>query len=411
MKKIYKLIILNILFLTLQGIGQPADTLALIRAFEKLHQCDDLQLLMSKTSIDGKSKNLKIAGSALLTCGYYEQALKYFIRLNETDPKQGLLESARCYALLNKEQECLSYLAKYLQLSDKKRPAEIKLDPSFSSISKTAGWETLWKTEWYNRYEMMLADAWYEFENHHHQASLEILENLLEKRPRMHKAYVLKAMIFACDSNFTAATGAMDKAIKNNTKEAQHYKLRGQYYYNQKKYHKALADFETASAYDDSDPEIILNLAEALFKTGKIDDAAEKIEIYRQFFPDDIDGLIVAAKIYLQAGSQLKAMEMLGKAILNERYNPDLYVMRGKIFFESGAWDYAEKDYSMAMDFIPYQPDLYYMRGLCRIELKNRKGACIDFARARRYGRIKTDEELRKYCLDCLEEVQKAAGL
>jgi tetratricopeptide (TPR) repeat protein len=58
----------------------------------------------------------------------------------------------------------------------------------------------------------------------------------------------------------------------------------------------------------------------------------------------------------------------------------------------------AMTDFNQAIQLNQKFADSYYMRGMCRIGLKDRKGACLDFQKASELNHASARDALDKYC-------------
>ncbi len=74
------------------------------------------------------------------------------------------------------------------------------------------------------------------------------------------------------------------------------------------------------------------------------------------------------------------------------------FELRGDIYMATNTYEFAVRDYSMFLDIEPYNGSIYTKKGLARLNLGNKKGACSDWEKAKRYGSYDAVRYLEKYC-------------
>lgn len=341
-----------------------------------------------------------IVAGAYFQNGDFNKSEEWYKKAENFNPAESNYGLALCYARQGKYSFALENLKKHLALKDKKWQSEIKLDPDLQALTHLEEWRSLWRTEYYSKWEQQLADAKYEFSQNRALNALSILDKLLENRPKMDEALSLKASVYYSLGNIKEAIESISIAIKNNKKSAVYFAQRSAYYQNEKKYKDALEDLNLAIALAPYEVEYYATKADVLFQVGMFQKALDESLFLFDMGYESAGLYMVAAKAYQTLGQDLKSMEMLGKAIKKYPYTGQLYTQRGKLFFNSRAFSYAIKDLTMAMDFDPRNPDLYYQRGICRAEVGDLDGACRDFFKARELGLTSVDKVIRKYCLD-----------
>lgn len=94
----------------------------------------------------------------------------------------------------------------------------------------------------------------------------------------------------------------------------------------------------------------------------------------------------------------------LGGAILNielaiksDPFNPSLYFLRGKIYFELGDYIQAKRDFTTVNVLDPLFPDAYFYRGMSNLYLGEMKLAMEDFRLASSLGDAVAERFLIKY--------------
>ncbi len=398
--KILQLIIVFIISISFCS-AQKLDT-SLFKSICALKMANyDMFFKYEKYILDNQSQLFyPIVAEAYFQNGDFNKSEEWFKKAESFYPAESFYGLALCYAQQGKYSFALENLKKYLVLKNKKWQSEIKLDPGLQALTHLEEWRSVWRTEYYSKWEQQLADANYEFLQNRALNALSILDKLIESRPKMDEALALKASVYFALGNTGKAIEYISNAIKNNKKNAVYFAQRSAYYQNENRFKDALEDINQAINLASYEVKYYATKADVLLQMGKFQMALDECLFLFEMGYESADLYLIVAKAYQTLGQDLKSMEMLGKAIIKYPYTGQLYIQRGKLFFNSRAFSYAIKDLTMAMDFDPRNPDLYHQRGICRAEVGDLDGACRDFFKARELGLTSVDKVIRKYCLD-----------
>ncbi len=327
----------------------------------------------------------------------YKMATNIFIEINKTDNRKVNYELAQCYARLAKPDIAVKYLRRHLEKKNKLMQRIIKTDEAFASIENTKEWVKLWSEDWYSKYDLMLEDAWYEYELQNDEDALRIIENLNSIRKSLVKAYYLKALVFISIEEYENAYFSINKAIDKRPKVAKYYALRANIENEIDKPKKALKSIAIAIEMDSTQIDYYFIRATGYLKSGKLVQAVNDLEAIVLLVPD-FDVYKLAGEIYFKGGEYQSALKAYNKCIALQKYSADIYIARGDVYKTMYGYEFAEKDYSMALDFYPFNGKLYYKRGIVR-KLQHKSGlACSDFHKAFKYKYMKADDEIRGYC-------------
>lgn len=348
-----------------------------------------------ETQLDSKMQFA--LGTAFYLEGDYKQAANLFIKVNVDDNKLANFELAQCYACLNKPDIAIKYLHAHLSSKDKKMQRTIKSDKAFMNIEKSNEWKILWSEEWYSKYDLMLEDAWYEYENENFEEALSIVDALNAIRKSMVKAYQLKALLYLKLGEPENALSAINTAIEKRNKIADFYETKAAIQVELNKPKKALKTIAIAIEMDSAQANYYFIRAQANMKKGDLTKAVKDLDAMIALVPD-FDIYKLAGEIYFEGGEYQMALKAYNKCIALHKYDSDIYIARGDVFESMYAYEFAEKDYTMALDFQPYNGELFYKRGQARKMQNKTDLACSDFNQAYRYKYMKADDELRGYC-------------
>ncbi|HEY6435764.1 MAG TPA: hypothetical protein VIY47_04175 [Ignavibacteriaceae bacterium] len=100
---------------------------------------------------------------------------------------------------------------------------------------------------------------------------------------------------------------------------------------------------------------------------------------------------------YFDSGDLGRALLNIELAIKSDLFNPGLYFLRGKIYFELNDYIQAKRDFTTVNVIDPLFPDAYYYRGMSNLYLGEMKLAMEDFRIASSLGDTVAESFLIKY--------------
>jgi tetratricopeptide (TPR) repeat protein len=398
--KIIILILTTLLNISANAQDIKTNSLLVINAYNHYNTPQKALDYYNNNNINYENNyKLKIAiATTHYLLGDYKTATNIYLDIDKKYIKHIYYQLAQCYALLNKPTISTNYLREYLQLKNKKMLREIKSDKAFVNIEQTQDWKELWREkEWYSKYDLLLEDAWYEYEQENYEETIKILDKLNSIRKSMIKAYYLKSLTYIKTNELKNALTSINTAINNRDNIAKYYELKASIENMLQKPGKALKTINYAIILDSTDIDYYFTRADIYLSNNKIDEAERDINILVTIVPN-FKTYILAGDIYYAEKQYQDALKYYNKCIVLQKYNPNIYIKRGDTYQKIFAYEFAEKDYSMALDFTPYNGELYYKRGLSRKLQHKTNEACRDFNKAFKYKYMKADEEIRKIC-------------
>ena len=306
---------------------------------------------------------------------------------------------AKSYAALGMMDSSIFYLELHLQSPDKHPESYIKLDHAFIELEKTRAWNDLWKQDWYNEFEILMAEVNYLIESEDYQDALNLADQSMETYGHRHELHSSRARIFLQYGSYKAAISAYSEAIsKSNQVVSDYYIQRSKAYRNSGNPEDALSDLSRAINLDKDNFILIMERSILRNELGYYTDALKDISLYIQYFPDDPAALFQKGNIYYKQGNFLKALEWYNKTLNINTDKSEYYLARGNTYLNTKTYAYALRDYSMALDLDPRNNETYLFKGLTRYYLNDPTGACKDWKQAEEYGSLKASEYLDKYC-------------
>ena len=147
----------------------------------------------------------------------YRQAINDLKRLEKLQKYPGSYLMAKAYAGFGITDSAIYYLQVHLQSPDKYPESYIKLDPAFTELEKTRDWINLWKKDWYNEFELLMAELNYLVKSEEYQDALELADQSMDKYGYHHELHGLRARIFIQLGSYTAAISALNESGRRKT--------------------------------------------------------------------------------------------------------------------------------------------------------------------------------------------------
>ncbi len=306
---------------------------------------------------------------------------------------------AKSYAALGMMDSSIFYLELHLQSPDKHPESYIKLDPAFTELEETKAWNDLWKKDWYNEFEILMAEINYLIKSEDYQDALDLADQNMGNFGYHHELHSARARIFLHYGSYKSAINAYGEAIsKSNQVVSEYYIQRSKAYLNSGNPEEALADLSRAINLEKDNFELIMERSVLRNELGYYVDAIKDISFYIQYFPDDPSAMFQKGNIYFRQGNFLKALEWYNKTLEKSTDKPEYFLARGNAYLNTKTYTYALRDYSMALDLDPRNHETYLYMGLARYYINDKSGACKDWKQAQEYGSVKASEYLEKFC-------------
>ncbi|MGE4290332.1 MAG: tetratricopeptide repeat protein [Salinivirgaceae bacterium] len=373
------------------------NTLLITKAYNKSNQAHKVLDLLNTANQELSLELLYEKGKAYYQTGNIKEAANCFYQLNEKEPNKAAIDLARCYALLNKPEFACNQIEAHLKQKERLMQHQIKSDTAFRGIENSECWNALWKTDWYNKYELMYEDALYEFNNQRYEDALNLINELIQIRKTQYQAYGLKALIYEKLGEYQLGLTTIEQAVAVRPKNAEFHAIKAQLELHLNKVSKALKSIDKALELDNTQIDYYFLKTKALAEKGKSKQAFESISFLTEIYPET-KVFVLAASVYSQANEYQLAIKAMNKCIAMEKYNHEFYKKRGDLYLVTQLYDFAIKDFTMCLDFTPLDGELFFKRGLARLALKQNDEACSDFNKAYYYQYMEAYDYLSSHC-------------
>ncbi|MBI4710819.1 MAG: tetratricopeptide repeat protein [Nitrospirae bacterium] len=169
----------------------------------------------------------------------------------------------------------------------------------------------------------------------------------------------------------------LKKSDRNYKTLAMAYLNRGQAYFMQKSYEKAIQDFTKAVEFNPKCADCYNNRGVAYLKTGGLERALRDYDYGIFLEPGSYAAYVNRGIIYSRLERYADALTDYNKSIELKPDNPEIFYNRGLTYARLGRLQEAVGDYTTAINTSPH-PDYYYSRGTALKKLGYEKEALAD---------------------------------
>ena len=251
--------------------------------------------------------------------------------------------------------------------------------------------------------------------NRQMDASLAILNSLIEKDPNEAGFYLSRASIYLMQNRITDAKNDYDKAISVAPENYICYRERGLFRMHNTAPDLARKDIEKAGFILDEkirknpqDATLLTAHAEIMEQLGNIQGALNDYETYLKTWPDNSSILQKEGEIYFTLKEWQKSIDAYTAVIENFTEDAKIFFRRGLSFQQNGNLAEALNDLSKAVQLEPESYAYHYFRAMIRTKMGDSQGLVKDLETAEKL--LKTEQLIRKLDkteLDLLTTIQK----
>ncbi|MFC2152568.1 tetratricopeptide repeat protein [Bacteroidota bacterium] len=250
---------------------------------------------------------------------------------------------------------------------------------------------------YYSQTEKQLYQVDRLIEDNKYTQALFIVDEMITRNSNIAQCYYLKSKIHYFEKDFQGALKSINLAIELKKSSPDYLKHRIEINGVLNEFDKAIVDINKLIRLEPYQIDHYIVKANLLFKTKQFDKAIELTNSILEILPEDPDVLYLSSKTYFMKDEYLEALKTINEA-LQKKSDKAFYELRGDIYSATKTYIYAVQDYSMFLDIEPYNGNIYSKKGLARLRLGDKKGACSDWEKGKRYGSYEAVNYLEKYC-------------
>jgi len=231
----------------------------------------------------------------------------------------------------------------------------------------------------------------------HFSQALFIIDEIINRKWDTPDAHYFKSIVLVHENDLRGAKNAINSAIILKKSKAKYYIQRIHILSELEEYDLALTDVNKLIRIETYNIDHYIQKADLLFKANYFDEAQELTSKILEILPNNPNLLYLSSKSNYKNSNYLEALLDINRAF-EFKTSKEFYELRGDIYSATGTYKYAVQDYSMYLDIDPRSGEIYAKKGLARFNLGDKKGACSDWVKAKRYGSYDAVVFLEKYC-------------
>jgi tetratricopeptide (TPR) repeat protein len=335
-------------------------------------------------------------------CNYgkqdYSNAIRYYLKADSLDRDVASFELSRCYALIQDTHNATLWLQRHMALTHKRTELEIISDTAFIRLSKTKGWEVIWKQNWYSDMETSRNAIAALIEKGKALDALTELERLSNKFSPKHEYFSLSAKAYLKQNLLEPALVYINEAITLYGRSDEYFFLRADILFKTGKYTNALEDITKAIRLNLYIPSYYLKRAEIARFAGNNELAASDLKIYHELYPESPEAYHQLGLLENANGHYLNALDYYDKLIDKDQGKSQYFIERGNNALAANQVEKADENYGMALDLNPNSQDAYLLKGKTRNILQDTQGACFNWKIAKQLGSAEAAKLIYENC-------------
>ncbi|MFC2104010.1 tetratricopeptide repeat protein [Bacteroidota bacterium] len=359
-----------------------------------LSAIDSLKTIIS---VNPKPEFYLTIAEAYFELGNYDKALEYCNKLEKIKQFYSSKLKFKIYLWNNKQENAKKFLIENLKSDYKISLYDLLHHTDFSGIYNMELDNFILTGNYYSQTEKQLYQVDRLIEDEKHTQALFIVNEIITRNSSIAQALYLQSKIYYFEKDFQGALKSINSSVELKRSSSEYLKHRIEINRMLNEIDEALVDINKLIKLESYNIDNYIIKADLLFKTNQFDKAIELTNSTLKILPEDPDVLYLSSKSYFMKKDHLEALKAINQA-LQKKLDKDFYELRGDIYSATNTYEFAIRDYAMYLDIVPYNGDIYAKKGFARLKLGDKKGACYDWEKGKRYGSYNANRYLEKYC-------------
>lgn len=339
-----------------------------------------------------------IKGQALLKANRYQEAIDNFLQAEKQRSGIASYQLARTYCIIGDSAKCTEWTRKNLQSPFREPESQYLLNSDFNLAQNIKDWKYLWQTDWYSAIEKDLFHAKYLIKSQHFDEAIELLNKRIKSNKTRANLFEQRGLAHLGAGNYLLALRDFENAQKRNKRNYAYLALQAQANFYLNRHENALKVIEQAIDKAGENPEYLLIKAQILAKLNRWTQAYEIIKKYLEFFPNNLNANMQLAISAYNCGFYNDALLAIAKMLKFTPDNPDLLLLRGKIYLKTDQPRQAIIDFEKVISQNYNIAEAYLLKGLALLKEGEREEACKCFSISGSLGNIDAQSLLYNTC-------------
>mgnify|MGYP000885919232 CR=1 FL=1 len=326
-------------------------------------------------------------GKTFIKLNQIDRAIKDFNKANSIKNNIASYYLAYSYALIKDTINTIKYTKDNLSSSYKAKKIEYQLETAFLFLKNNPEWNKIWEKEWYSTNENLIGELRFNANIKDWNSIIKTIQNLeINKKKLSHEMNYYASLAYFNLKNYKTATFYIDKAIRIN-KNPQYYELRAKCKAAQNDFRGCDDDLNYALKENPYDFSLYIEHAKTLCKLHRYEESSNVLSNYIVLFPEDTSAMFLYSEVSFYNENYITTLEILNKLIsINTK---DIYLLlRARTYSKLKLNNNALKDYDSISNKNPNNAQILVERALLKIEMGDKKNACIDLLKAEQLGSV-----------------------
>ncbi len=328
-----------------------------------------------------------------------ENALILCDKLDKLKPNYASSLRVKVYLMLGDENKLKEALTKNLKSYYKIPLYEILNSDEFVLLSNYDLDDYVLSSGYYSQTDKQLYQVERLISEKNFVQALFITDEIIARNWNVSDAHYFKSLLLQKEKDIQGAKREINLAISLKKSKPEYYMQRINLLKELNDYELALFDLNKLIRMNPYEIDYYVQKADLLFKMEYYDEAQKLSSSILEVKPNNPDVLYLNSKACFRNKDYHTALKKINQAF-EQKSNKEFFELRGDIYSATNTYKYAVQDYSMFLDIYPRSGEVYNKKGIARYRLGDKKGACSDWIKGKRYGSYNAAENLDKYCLD-----------
>ncbi|MCD4834025.1 MAG: tetratricopeptide repeat protein [Bacteroidales bacterium] len=334
---------------------------------------------------------------AFYELGNYKKAIECCNKLDKLKQFYSSAYKVKIFLSLNDPENAKNALEDNLRSKYKISLFDLLDNIEFSGIYNLGLDQYILSGNFYSQTEKQIYQVERLIQDDKYTQALFVINEILSRNNNIAQAHYLKSRIAYFEGGLQGALQSINSAIELKKSRPEYLKQRVTLNKEINEYDAALQDINKLTRINPYEIDNYIIKANLLFKTANFDKAINLTNSILKVLPENPDVLYLSSKSYFKNKDYFEALKAINQS-MQIKSNKDFYELRGDIYSATNTYEYAIRDYSMYLDIEPYNGDIYAKKGFARLKLGDKKGACSDWEKGKRYGSYEAIVYLEKYC-------------
>ncbi|PLX23447.1 MAG: hypothetical protein C0597_01030 [Marinilabiliales bacterium] len=397
MNKLFLIIGLIIFPLIVFGQSFNKNELKAFADYENEKYSDVLDSLDYLLQANQKPELYLLKAQCLYELKKYSDAMDICVKLDRIKPRFSSSLKLKLNMELNNTENAQLALNENLNSTYKLSLNELLNSEEFSGIYAINLDQMALSGDYFSQTEKQLYQVERLIDKSHFSQALFIIDEIINRKWDTPDAHYFKSIVLVHENDLRGAKNAINSAIILKKSKAKYYIQRIHILSELEEYDLALTDVNKLIRIETYNIDHYIQKADLLFKANYFDEAQELTSKILEILPNNPNLLYLSSKSNYKNSNYLEALLDINRAF-EFKTSKEFYELRGDIYSATGTYKYAVQDYSMYLDIDPRSGEIYAKKGLARFNLGDKKGACSDWVKAKRYGSYDAVVFLEKYC-------------